>query len=322
MNQAKYFIGTYLDPLTFLTEVNLENPKSAHKIIRTVAVNSDYRIHITAMGGLFLPIPDDLLGRRENDLGHLNLDYLNLQLDFEHNSCRLLNRLICELTLNGLISEAATPSRLCVGEIHNGHVSILYPSVSFKPSYNLAPFDSSRKNEEDELMWTSLNSSIEIIYKVANLDLATKLESVSLSLPAFIVTAYSSFSRYHLDTSLLNSWIACEQLIAHEWRKYRDEIENKNRLNRLKDTRTYTAAIQTEILLTAGIFSEDLADRLHKARKSRNDLAHNAENDYPSTKNAMEALRELLTWFLHEDISDYEVPSSPLWFFEKPLLNI
>jgi hypothetical protein len=100
------------------------------------------------------------------------------------------------------------------------------------------------------------------------------LLAVSEHLPTVVLGAYSLSSRQQLGEALLDAWIAVEQILDYKWGQYVSGIEDSRRRERLGDTRTYTAAVRSEILLTAGRLSAAEYVAVTAARQERNAFAH------------------------------------------------
>lgn len=112
------------------------------------------------------------------------------------------------------------------------------------------------------------------------------------------------YSKHQFASAHLIAWSVVEKLIDKFWKSLQSEIDkdngghtavNKDRRD-LFNGRDYTASVVTQILSVANKISDEELNQLNKARKARNDFAHNLS---PITsKSAGEAIRlstELLT---------------------------
>ena len=71
-------------------------------------------------------------------------------------------------------------------------------------------------------------------------------------------------------------------------------VAETGRQSRLSDTRTYTAAVRTELLYTAGEIDSDTYEALNRARKHRNDFVHGAKIALSATQDCMTTMRLML----------------------------
>jgi hypothetical protein len=89
-------------------------------------------------------------------------------------------------------------------------------------------------------------------------------------------------------------------MLDHLWRDYAFSLDDDKRRKRLlEDTRTYTAAVRTEVLHTAGRVDPAIYNALNTARQRRNALAHRAKIDLQAAEDGLNAMK-LMIEFLCE----------------------
>src|SRR6266545_5809029 len=72
-------------------------------------------------------------------------------------------------------------------------------------------------------------------------------------------------------------------------------LSDSARRRRLEDTRTYSAGVQAEVLLTAGLMHDDTYSKVQSARKTRNDFAHRGVASADGAAHGMEAMRAMVS---------------------------
>ena len=85
------------------------------------------------------------------------------------------------------------------------------------------------------------------------------------------------FAEQNWAAALITGWTFVETIISAMWNNLVKRVAtgDRERRTRLQDFRTYTAAVQIEVLVQSGAVGIDLAGKLHVLRKARNNLAHN-----------------------------------------------
>ncbi len=114
--------------------------------------------------------------------------------------------------------------------------------------------------------------------------------------------AYMNYTLHKWINALLLGWTFIEILIDECWKKEvikAIEVDEFGRKGRLKDNRTYTAAIKIEYLFSKSIFDKKLYNNLNKLRKVRNDFIHAGnfimESDANMIFESINEIIELLT---------------------------
>jgi hypothetical protein len=306
------FLGSYLYPPVFLRPIG-DNLVSAAEIIDEIKIDN-YSLLITKMGGLFTNLPNDLIGERKDDDDHLLSSHLENQLKFEQSVCDCFTQLICELSLLGEYKQPITPAYLGIGKRRDN--LLITESTGGAPSMFLdRVFGPVIHTMDKNYFYESMNTISEVYDEAKKLLFTTKLKIVSAKLPLFIASAFSEYSQHQLEESLIDAWVACEQLINHYWKIFINMSTNKERRERLKDERTYSSSVKLEVLYSSRIFQEDLYNSLQIARKHRNNLIHDIKIDYYAVMDTFEALRGIIEFYTGYVIKQLPTSSGPLWFY-------
>jgi len=104
-----------------------------------------------------------------------------------------------------------------------------------------------------------------------------------------IADTLDQFARGIYGGALIGAWTMLEMALDLLWKKYVTKATasetNPSRKIMLKDTRSYTASVRTEVLRASGVLPLDLAAQFDDIRKDRNHWGHSAK--------ASQALRDL-----------------------------
>jgi hypothetical protein len=217
--------------------------------------------------------------------------------------------------LLGIVSEPASPAHISVGKLVDDCALItsatggreLYPERTIQPFRMLLtdqwPATSMNMSRISEDKWErfSLLERTNILAVVAEL------------LPTLIASAYSAASRHQPGEALINSWFASEQMLDRLWREYVSSLREAKRQERLRDTRTYSAAVRIETLHTVGRIDSTVYDALHTARKYRNDLAHRAKIDTPAAEAGLNAMKLMIELLCKTSVEPPQLASAINW---------
>jgi len=257
------------------------------------------------MGGLFVQPParfshDPILSEPEGTRE------LRRKLAFEERVAKAFTVFLCELSLRGSIVEPLSPVDIQVGQMVNRH-ALITSAGGGAGSLHLRALEPSTALIQHNLdIWPMVPDSE--IADAVSLDRTRPLMSISDSLPGFVVGAYYWYARRQLAEALVDGWVVVEQVLDNWWQTYTKGLTGKGRLDRLGDTRTYSAAVRIEVLLTAGVISAPLAEALHEARKSRNDVAHRASVTPARAKQALQTMKAVI-----DDIGGQSVATPVLY---------
>jgi hypothetical protein len=298
--------GTYLHPLKLLDVDELPtDPNDYLEVIRVFPVTG-VDVAITRGGGLFV-----------RDRGQYSSPQAIDQL------VNIFNMLTCEFTLAGLVSQPVTDLDLQSGKLIGQHISIAggwgsFGDRTWGPHALLCvtPRDISAPYRTEAnpwwppyFYWTS--SPKGVMPSVETLANAPLLSAVAPGLPSLVAAAAFHAARHNLSETIINSWVVVELILYQQWNDHLTSLSNSARRRRLKDTRTYSAGVQAEVLLTAGLMQDDTYDKVQAARKTRNDFAHRGDASADGAAHCMEAMRAMLRLLgVHTDrLSGYSYQS-------------
>jgi hypothetical protein len=98
--------------------------------------------------------------------------------------------------------------------------------------------------------------------------------------------------------------VVCEQILGHRWREdYVAAALDGGHSDRLRDHRTFTAAVQAELLrrrVPAGI----ALPRRSGARQSRNDMAHEGSVTLENANHGVVAMKAMLDHVLPQPVAE------------------
>jgi len=299
--------GVYIYPLKFFAADRSWDPNDYLEVIRVInVIGTD--VAITRGGGLFVRNHGQFKTPE-------SIDQLVL----------LFNLLLCEFAFEGLEPEPVTYTDVQDAKLIGRHVSITggygsYAHKTYGPFALLASGvrDMGKGYSTPSTLWAPnvfwLPHDATIVERIAGLPNALCLNQLSPTLPTLLVAAVSHSARRNVAETVVSSWIVCEQILSYLWSEHVARVPDieqrkvgprssviivpdKERKTRLEDTRTYSASVRAEVLLTAGVLPADTYGLLQAARKIRNDLAHRTvvvQRSTITTNNAMRAmLRQL-----------------------------
>ena len=272
-------IGTHLDP-QWLFDIPVGHGEVAPNEIAgriSVTANAEDDVVVTRASGLFVE--------------HPTIPDRNEALAFVREAVVRFNLVICELNLVGVVSSPASTAEIATAEI--GDADVVVRSAAGSMMDRTMPL-SARTNSMIQHDFR-LQMDRRILDDIQGVPRARALAAVAPSLPHFVAAAYTFYARRLLAEGLINTWIAIEQILSHMWRQeHVAGAEPGSRRERLTDQRTFSAAVQIEVLQTAGVLDQDLADTLHRARGARNKLAHEGQLVEAGCEAGIDALVKLL----------------------------
>ena len=284
--------GTYILPLRFFTTDRTgrtADPNDYLEVIQVVDVaGTDFAI--TRGGGLF--VRDIGQYRTREALGKL---------------VELFNLLLAEFAFQGLASHPVTDIEIQCAKLIGRHASITGGWGSFADR-TWGPYVLLAMQVRDvgdgygrtgNPYWTAnfywVAHDPAILDRLTGIPNAIRLRDISSTLPALLVAATYHATRHSLAEGVVMSWIVCEELLSYLWDQHVSKIQEKERRDRLKDSRTYSAAVRLEVLLVEGSLQPELCALLQRARGMRNALAHRSITDQESADICNRAMREMLS---------------------------
>lgn len=307
--EGETLVGTYLWPLLLFADRFPVDKWAAIEVIHTIKAGQ-HNILITRNGGLFSKPPpqfSDLYRRSEHQIQEQDLDKKIL---FQADIAEVFNQLICELALAGLVSEPVSPVDISRGQLIDGHALI----TSARGGRELY----THRTAEVALalinnMWRMWRVHSEgLLAQASNLEATAILGTIGKSLPTLIAGAYHYFSRQRLSEALVDAWVVTEQLLDSLWEQYVEPFDVQRR-TRLSDERTYTAAVQIELLRTAGVIEPELYNMLQKARKHRNNLAHRAVVSLDTALETLQGMKTMIEFVCKRTVVDADISQGVNW---------
>lgn len=158
-------------------------------------------------------------------------------------------------------------------------------NVFWKPLHAHFSINSKKVNRSYTLSQEALDGAIELMEQVA------KSGQGCISVLNTMYQAHYLYSNLDFSNALLLAWMASEKLIGELFSKYlsaEEKFKGKRR-KKLKDGRTFSAAIVLEMLELGGSIEEDLYKKLEEVRQARNKWIHSL--DTVSSELASQSLR-------------------------------
>lgn len=302
-------IGTYLYPTRYFGTQKPDDRDAATEIIGVVHIGS-HEVLVTRSSGLFIRPPASFRDPLKGSAIDSEKDFRG-KLAFEEEAAEAFNQLICELTLKGIVSEPASPVHISRGQIIDGHALITSTSGGREIYLERTMAPSLALMRHEWLMGPSHAESV--LEQAATLSCTKHSVSISSTLPSLVAGAYYWLSRRQPSEALIDSWIVTEQALDYLWKEYIETLSDDERKKRLKDERTYTAAVRAEILLTAGRVEEQLYKRIQRARGFRNDLAHRARISLQNTVDCVLAMKAVIELICGEVVAEPSVSQGVNW---------
>ncbi len=217
-----------------------------------------------------------------------------------------LTLVLCEFAIRGLFSHPITDIDVQSGKLIGRHASItggfgMFGDRTWGPYALLATESadvgaSSGMGRNDywppNFYWFVVDPNV--LDGLDGVPNAARLRDVSPTLPALLVAAAYHARRHSIAETILASWIVTEEILSSAWDGYVAGLGDGARRKRLKDYRIYTASVQTEALLTAGVLHVETYEVVHQVRKVRNDLAHRSVMSQQAASACLEAMRVML----------------------------
>jgi hypothetical protein len=302
-------LGTYLYPYRHFGMPECNNPYSATEVIRRATVEEG-EVLVTRNGGLFTKPPVELCGIKDDS--EASFRERLLKLSFMAKAARWFNRIICEFTLTEAVSEPTSPALIGVGKLVDGdHLMVMAASGGRDCSFERTSMAAVGLHQGTWI--TAKYTTPEVLEAAVRQECAIKLADISEIAPELVANAYFLFARGQFSEALVDAWVVIEQIIDRFWTKRVVAISNKDRVRRLKDARTYSAAVRLEILESTAIFGPDLCSLLHLARGHRNDLAHRAVIDREKAHDGLLAMKALVEFFCGKTVADPDSYQAANW---------
>jgi hypothetical protein len=282
VNTGVELIGTHLEPLQLFGELfgREEDPMEVIARISVPTTGRETIVLVTRASGLFVERPRD--DRPIED---------QARLAFVQEAVDAFNLLICELNLVGVVSLPASTAEVGRAELVGNSVHLGAAAGAYQ-----------RRSLPRALVHGARASDFVVavdpryLGEVDGVPCARQLVDIAYPLPQLVSAAYGFYSRRLLAEALINAWMSTEQILSrHLWKaKYTSLARDPAHEQRLRDHRTFSASVMSEILLTCEAITGDEYDMVQKSRKARNDLVHEGKVNTLGTDAAMEAMRMMI----------------------------
>ncbi len=286
--QGELVIGCYLWPGRFLVPEGPSDPIGAAAVFHSVQVDN-FEVLLTGDGGLLVRPPADLPRIADEHL-RLSIAAFSDKAEYEQKVAAAFNVIICELCLNGFVSEPAAPGFIAAGRLINGIGLIKSSKQATNGERNIAR--ATALISAPHLLVGSLQYD-PIDTTDFSVDRARMLTAISPTLPAFVAGAYFLYSRDQWAEAMVDGWVIIEQYVDNLWSEFLATLA-LDRRKRLSDPRSYSTAARLELLLTSGRVPESLYSSMSVARKHRNDLMHRGRVSYEAATDSSQALHSTL----------------------------
>jgi hypothetical protein len=267
-------------------------------------------VYVTRLGGLFIDHP----GRTER--GNTLVDDAKsrtVRIEHRRQVATILNVVICELALRGVYSTPVAAVEVCTSVLVENRARV---AASTGPGH-LRLAEEDLPSSQHALRW--IYAGERVLRRLGELAHARELQRISEVLPGLVAAAHLAVAYQRPEESVVNCWVVTEQLINHVWTsRYCEQAIDAQHKERLKDHRTFSAAVREEILLASGVIDTESYSLLHPARKLRNDLAHNARMGLNPIQTSWSAMRAALILVFPDWAKDELLITDHRWRLEPP----
>ena len=201
-----------------------------------------------------------------------------------------MNLVLCELALRGQVSAPASIAEIGRGFRDANHAVVL-EVLGGREHYWRRTYGVALVGPYEEKHWSDTDE--QIVMAARPLALARPLAAVKATLPTYVVSAYSAFSKHMYAEATVLGFVVVEQLMEVIWNEFRLGLPSQRR-TKLND-RTWTTAARAEVLLEAERMSPDLYDLFETARSHRNNAVHRGQLSPEGANHVVEAVEAMLS---------------------------
>jgi hypothetical protein len=263
-------LGTQLYPARAFGLDGVPTPDQATEIIGLVS-GPDLDVRVTRFSGLFVLVPTELSTQLT---GAVSPSTVTAYTQFIDKTVESINVVLCELAFEGIVSAPASRVELSPCTVLDGHAVIASGSGG-RETYGTRTVG--MMTEIIRGTWAMASAADpESLNRINRARRALALASVSPTLPALTVGAYSNFSRYQLAEAAVDAWIVTEQLIDAMWH---EKVATGPRSAPTAGGRVHaftSAGSRIDALHRAGAIDDAERAVLDAGRDVRNELAHRA----------------------------------------------
>lgn len=197
-------------------------------------------------------------------------------------SAAVFNRVLAELLLGGVYTEAVAPTDILFGHLlETGYVRVGMSSASYAASFHTSirmqcadPSSSIRLLDPPSILFEDYERAVHTGRGV--------LATVPTLSPEIFLSGITHFVRGQFPEALVTMWTAVEQVLSHVWDlKVRQEGSKDpsipGRKKFLEDYRTWPASTRIELLYQIGFVPASVYVSLDEARKARNAFIHSGK---------------------------------------------
>lgn len=207
---------------------------------------------------------------------------------------KIFNRVLLEMLLGGIYTEAAAPADIFHGVLYNTGYVRIFANAGETAKLHSALRDRSASSTENIRLLDLKPTTVLNLEKAVKRGrmIVSKCDPLSHEI---VLAGCSHYVAGALAEALTCLWTSIEQLVSRMWRA---EVEQKaptdgvpQRGGFLKDYRVWTTSARIELLFQKKIIDAELYRSLNEARKARNDFIH--RGDQPDLAAATAALSGL-----------------------------
>jgi hypothetical protein len=257
--------------------------RDATRIARTITVDNR-RVRVTHGGGVFV--------ERRSVIGRDGYDLQSMLAD-QDDAVRIINLVVCELDVNAAgICSAVTRADLCTALVEGRRASI-WAAAGSSQFRSWATQKALLDADPNVLAWPRITR--DTLAAIVRLRRSAVLSGIADTLPELISAGVYYTHQGRPAEGIINCFVAIEQMINQLWRTtvIPTATDAKHR-DSLSDTRTWTTAARSELLMREGTLPEPVFEAVRKARKHRNDVAHEGTASVEGNLEALEALQLVL----------------------------
>ena len=300
-----YVVGSYLYPLRFFSDQPMREPIEATDVIRKLHLGA-FDVSLTRSGGMFVPLPPDLA----IEPGLIKPGLFDRRETFASDLSRSLTLLACELSVQGMPTEPISPTYVVRGNERDDRAVVIWGGGA-------GPIQVQRQVGAfiELLTWQWQGwprAEMKALDAAAQLRVATPLALVGGSLPALVAAAYHQYAHRELAEACADAWIVAERVLSVMWDAYVATLPPSRR-ERLRDDRTYSAAVRLEMLRTTGRIEPEVYEEWSAARVARNHLLHRGELSVDGAKTIMSAMRSAIQLQTGVEVTPPGMSSPVLW---------
>ena len=274
----------------------LENLDSLVEVVYQTTMPCGVRISVTREGlfafgfGSFdmrtiLPEAKDRIGSRDENARSVlgRTLFMNAFLALVYTNAGPLDRMVVTPEVLMYIGAVDDPALITSSPSHRlEFLNRSNDAGSYNPNWN--PTDDFRIRERSRTIRSS--DLAQATDQLASF--MSDYPSDGLLLLDLFARASKAYQDYSYSSCLITYWAIIEKLLGELWETFQTDNKTRNgqpfvagqRLKRLQDGRTYTAAVIIEILSLTSYIDDELYQDISRIRKARNDWMHSLKGNF------------------------------------------